>query len=73
MAEVTTPIPIDKIPPKLLEALRERGHDDAALAHMTPHEMCREYAAWHLGDPAWGSDFYLYATRLNKVAGVTSD
>lgn len=49
---------VGALPMRLWNALQERGHSDEAIERMTPREAIREYAAWHLGDKEWGSDFY---------------
>lgn len=48
-----------KLHPSLLDALKERGHDDEqAIVRMTPRDAIRKYAGWHLGEPSWGSTFF---------------
>ena len=58
---------IDKMPRRVRSALRERGHADNEIANMTPREVIKEFAGWHLGDPDWGAEFFDLIKELEKA------
>ncbi|WP_273794876.1 hypothetical protein [Brucella intermedia] len=59
-----------KLQPSLLDTLKERGHDEQAIARMTPRDAIREYAGWHLGDPSWGSTFFDLVENARSAANI---
>lgn len=63
------PQSIDRLPPDLLSALRERGHNDTAIRNMASRKMVAEYAGWHLGDPGWGNTFFDLVVALTAGDG----
>ncbi|MGN6772659.1 MAG: hypothetical protein ACTHJQ_22840 [Rhizobiaceae bacterium] len=57
----------EALPPRLQDALIERGHSREAIEAMDTKEAVREYAAWKLGDPGWGDDFYNLVRALDAA------
>jgi hypothetical protein len=56
------------IPYGVLNALREREYTEEQIAAMSIRKAIAEYAAWHLGDPSWGCDFYDYIVKMQGDA-----
>ena len=56
---------INNIPPAVLDALREREHDDEAIETMSPETMFSEYCEWH-GLIGYGHSLFSIVTNLNK-------
>jgi hypothetical protein len=54
---------ISKTPANVLAALRNRGHDDEAIAAMSPQSAFREYCDWH-GLLGWGDELWHTAQNL---------
>jgi hypothetical protein len=57
---------LTKIPPAVLNDIRERGHDDKAIAAMTPREAFREFCNWN-GLIEWGSILFAAVEELKKA------
>ncbi len=51
---------LEKMPARLLDALRKRGHSDGKIAKMDGSEAFSEYCMWH-GLIGWGPDLYFLA------------
>lgn len=60
----------EKLPRRLQNALKERGHSVTQIEAMTPEHAVTEYAAWHLGYPDWGEDFI---DLIDKARGAAHD
>ena len=62
---------LEKLPPDLIDALRERGRSDERIRKMTPTEAVAEWCGWHIGDPSWGPSIVrLYEAAKNAVTPV---
>jgi len=56
---------IKTMPPRLLDALHERGHSDERIAGMDGEMAFSEYCMWH-GLIGWGSDLFNLAQFCAK-------
>ncbi|MFM0608666.1 hypothetical protein PQR05_29470 [Paraburkholderia sediminicola] len=54
---------IPETPANVLAALRKRGHDDEAIAAMSPQFAFSEYCDWH-GLIGWGDELWNTAKNL---------
>lgn len=57
---------IEQLPVSVRDALRNRGHDNKAIALMSPREVFSEYCTWH-GLINWGDDLWNNMIELQKV------
>lgn len=60
-------IDVTKLDPDLHEALKERGHYDEDIAHMSVEIAFDEWLGWQLGDPSWGSAIRAIQTNLKQA------
>lgn len=58
---------VGALPLRLVNALHELGHTNAAIENMSTQEAVCEYAAWHLGYGEWGTDFYSLVRALDAA------
>jgi hypothetical protein len=58
---------LKKIPERVLNDLRERGHDDEAIAAMTPEKAFCEYCEWN-GLIGYGPSLIHALDELRKAA-----
>lgn len=54
---------VNALKPAMRDALRERGHNDQAIALMSPREAFDEYCTWH-GIIRWGDTLWEQAAAL---------
>ena len=57
---------IERLPPRTLAALRNRGFTDAHIETMTARNLFHQYCTWH-GLIDWGNDLYDLAHGLAKL------
>ncbi|MBP8275347.1 MAG: hypothetical protein KAX55_00440 [Propionivibrio sp.] len=63
LAEMARRLDVNKLPPAVRSALRERGHSDQVIAIMSPREAFDEYCMWN-GIVNWGDTLWENAKAL---------
>lgn len=63
LGDVACRLDVNKLPPSVRSALRERGHTDTDVAFMSPREAFDEYCTWH-GLVRWGDTLWENAKAL---------
>lgn len=71
---------VEKIPPNILDAVRERlGNDendtrfDSKISKMSPKELMAKWSGWHLGDESWALSIICSYEHLKELEKEEKD